>query len=135
MFFACAEKVIEPPEDLISKEKMTNILYDLALLNSAKSTNKAVLQKYSVEVMPYLYEKYEIDSVQFTKSDLYYASIPLEYEAIYTEIESRLEKEVDKMDEERKQKTEAAREKSKKLRDSLKSNASNIVKDSVLEEK
>ena len=34
---SCAEKVVDEPENLISKEKMTEILHDLAILNAAKS--------------------------------------------------------------------------------------------------
>ena len=117
---SCAEKVIEPPADLIAKDKMIDILYDLALLNSANSTNPDALKKNSVETMPYLFEKYDIDSVQFSQSDLYYASVPLEYESIYETIQSRLEKEIQVFDEERQQKTEKAREKAAKVRDSLK---------------
>jgi len=117
---SCAEKVIEPPENLIPKEKMTNILYDLALLNAANSTNPNALKNNSVETMPYLFEKYSIDSVQFSQSDLYYASVPLEYESIYETIQSRLEKEINVYDDERQKKTEAAREKADKVRDSLK---------------
>jgi len=117
---SCAEKVIEPPENLITKDKMTNILYDLALLNSANSTNPNALKNNSVEIMPYIFEKYNIDSIQFSQSDIYYASIPLEYEVMYKTIQSRLENEVKLIDEARQEKTTKAREKADQVRDSLK---------------
>ena len=120
LFVSCAEKVIEPPEDLIPKEKMTNILYDLALLNAAGSTNPEALKNNDIEIMPYLFEKYAIDSVQFSESDLYYASVPLEYEGIYKTVQSRLEDKITVLDEKRKEKTEKARQRSQKVRDSLK---------------
>ena len=122
---SCAEKVIEPPENLIPKEKMTEVLYDLALLNSARTTNPKALKDHSVEIMPFLFEKYGIDSIQFVQSDLYYASFPLEYEAMYNTIESRLDKEVKAIDEERKQKNDKSRKKADRVRDSIKKASEN----------
>ena len=69
------------------------ILRDLAILNAGRTTNVAILQKNDIEPMPYLYAKYGIDSTQFSESDLYYASIPEEYEDIYAKVEERLETE------------------------------------------
>ncbi len=119
LLFSCAEKVIEEPENLIPKDKMTDILYDLALLNSTVSVNRAAFEKRGVEVMPYLYEKYNIDSIQFVSSDLYYASIPLEYEAMYTAIVERLQKEVDDIEDARKQKNDSIVKNKVKAKDSL----------------
>ena len=42
--------------------------------------------------MPYLFEKYGVDSLQFVESDRYYASIPVMYEEIYLEVKAELEK-------------------------------------------
>ncbi len=36
--FSCGEEVIEKPINLIPKEKMIDILYDLAIINAAKSS-------------------------------------------------------------------------------------------------
>ena len=87
----CNEKLIEKPEDLISKPTMVDILYDLAIINAAKATNPNTLLENQVEPMPYIYEQYGIDSLRFVRSDLYYASVPLEYEAIYEAVKARLE--------------------------------------------
>ena len=91
LFFSCAEKLKERPEKLIPKEKMVEIIKDLAILNSARTTYVAILQKNGVEPMSYLYAKYGIDSTQFSDSNRYYASIPEEYEEIYSKVEARLE--------------------------------------------
>ena len=122
--FSCKEKLIEPPEDLIPQAEMTEILYDLALLNGLKSTNATVLDKYEIETMPYLYKKYEIDSLQFIKSDEYYASVPAIYQTMYSTIQGRLDNKKEEFDKLRQQKTDSARSKSKKVRDSLKKKAS-----------
>lgn len=120
VLWSCAEKVIEPPQNLIAKDKMIEILYDLALLNAANATNPKALKDNSVEIMPYLFEKHQIDSIQFTESDLYYASMPLEYENIYETILQRIEIEVEEVEKARKIKTENARKNADKVRDSLK---------------
>ena len=102
LVLACNEKVIEPPENLIPQKVMVNILYDLSVLNAAKNTNPEVLKDNRIETMEYLYSKYTIDSVQFVRSDLYYASIPLEYEKIYKAVEARLTETKENFEEERK---------------------------------
>ncbi|MEM8999346.1 MAG: DUF4296 domain-containing protein [Bacteroidota bacterium] len=117
---ACGEKVIKEPENLIAKEKMTAILYDIAVVQAAVATNKSIVEKYDIEVMAFIFDRYGIDSVQFAESDLYYASIPLEYEAIYAEIERRFEHEKTTLEEARKQKNDSIRNQTKKRADSVK---------------
>lgn len=91
LLVGCAEEVIKKPEDLIPREKMTNILYDISLLTSAKNTDRAVLFNHGIETMDYIYKKYDVDSVQFVKSDEYYASKPQEYQDIFESIKKRLD--------------------------------------------
>ncbi|MGB5203542.1 DUF4296 domain-containing protein [Eudoraea sp.] len=93
ILFSCGEEVIDKPVNLISKEKMIDILYDLAIIDAAKSTGPQVMENKNFVPMEFIYNKYEIDSMQFVSSDLYYASIPLEYEDIYKKIEDRIVKE------------------------------------------
>jgi hypothetical protein len=92
ILFSCGEEVIEKPVDLISKEKMIDILHDLAIINAAKTTGPRVMEDKNFAPMQFIYDKYEIDSTQFVSSDLYYASKPLEYEDIYKKIEERIKK-------------------------------------------
>lgn len=82
---------MKQPENLIPKEKMVQILSDLAIMNAARTTNVAILRRNNVETMSYLYSKYSIDSTQFSDSDLYYTSLPEEYEDIYAKVEADLE--------------------------------------------
>lgn len=99
VLFSCNEKVVEKPENLIPSEKMTSVLYDMAVINAAKNMNQDILNEYDIEPMGYIYSKYGIDSLQFVKSDLYYASNPSEYEAIYTAVKDKLEKDEQYMEE------------------------------------
>ncbi|WP_297705599.1 DUF4296 domain-containing protein [uncultured Eudoraea sp.] len=90
VFISCGEEVIEKPVNLISKEKMIDVLYDMAIINSAKATKPQELENRNFVPMQFIYDKYDIDSIQFISSDLYYASLPLEYEDIYRKIENRI---------------------------------------------
>ena len=53
------------PKNLISKDKMVNIIMDIRLLSSANGTNKTTLQKNNLIAETYVFKKYDIDSLQF----------------------------------------------------------------------
>ncbi|MHA7829569.1 MAG: DUF4296 domain-containing protein [Flagellimonas sp.] len=120
LLVSCAEKVVEEPENLIPKEKMTEILHDLAILNAAKSGASRKFKDSGVDVMEFLYKKYDIDSTQFSESDLYYASIPLEYQSIYENVEKRLGRKKDTLEAIGKRRNDSVRQANKKRTDSLK---------------
>ena len=119
--FSCAEKVIEPPEDLIPKEKMVDILHDLAILNATRTSFGSVLEDNEIEIMDFLFRKYEIDSLQFAKSDRYYASIPLEYQRIYEEVESKIQQQRKSLEDATKRRNDSIRKAQEVKKDSLKS--------------
>lgn len=102
MLLSCNEKVVEKPENLIPEEKMVAVLYDMAVINAAKNMNQDILLEYDIEPMAYIYSKHGVDSLQFVKSDLYYASNPSEYETIYTAVKDKLEKDEQYMEEHQK---------------------------------
>lgn len=107
LLLSCRKPAVEKPDDLISEDKIEDILYDLAILNSAKGIS---VKKFEETISPetYLYEKYEIDSAQFARSVMYYAAYPETYLALQKNVEMRLT--------EAKEAAEAA----KKMSDSLK---------------
>jgi hypothetical protein len=109
LLLSCAEEVIQKPDNLIPTKKMTHILYDIAIINAAKNTNPWILKENNVETMDYIYGKYGIDSSQFVLSDTYYASRPLEYEAIYKKVDARLAKERDSLEERRRMESDSIR--------------------------
>tara|TARA_R110002012_G_scaffold78434_2_gene199822 strand:+ start:5822 stop:6268 length:447 start_codon:yes stop_codon:yes gene_type:complete len=120
LLVSCAEKVVEEPENLIPKEKMTEILHDLAILNAAKSGASRKFKDSGIDVMEFLYKKYDIDSTQFSESDLYYASIPLEYQSIYENVEKRLGRKKDTLEAIGKRRNDSVRQANIKRTDSLK---------------
>lgn len=117
---SCGEKVIKEPENLIGEEKMSMILCDIAIFTSAKGAYPKILEENSIEQMPFIFEKYKIDSTQFVQSDLYYASIPLKYQSIYEAVEACLEKEIKLFNDAKKRKSDSINNAEKRKSDSLK---------------
>jgi hypothetical protein len=113
LLLGCAEKQLDKPGNLLSKEEMTAILFDISALNAIDGTYPNVLERNDLSVMEYVYEKYGIDSAQFASSDLYYASIPVEYEAIYQALEERMGQKRDSINEVLRNSNQAEREKLK----------------------
>jgi hypothetical protein len=66
--------------------------------------------------MPYIFDKYGIDSTQFMSSDIYYASRPADYESIYKVVEARLKVQKDSMEEERLKISDSIRTEAEKRR-------------------
>lgn len=98
------------PENLIAKDKMVDILFDVFVFNAAKGTDKRILEKNNVTPDVYIYEKYQIDSLQFVKSNEYYAYDIKDYEEMINKVEAKIEakkifyqKEID-LEEERRRK-------------------------------
>ena len=116
---SCGEKVLEKPENLIPKEKMTAILYDLAILNATKSSFSSVFDDSGIDIMEFLYKKYDVDSTQFAQSDLYYASVPLEYQSIYEEVDARIEKKKEAMEANTQRRNDSIREAQNQRKDSI----------------
>ena len=88
----------EKPENLISEEKMIDILTDVYLSNAAKSVNNKVIRQKGLKLDSLIYKKYQIDSLQFLKSHEYYNADLNTYNSFFVEIEKRLQAMLDKTD-------------------------------------
>ena len=114
------------PDNLISKDKMSEVLYDLYIINAAKGVNKKLLEANGFKPETYVLTKHNIDSLQFVDSNMYYAFDTDIYEAIIDKVKVRLDEE--KMEFEALQKTEEVAKKRK--RDSI-NKIKNKSKDSI----
>ena len=92
LIFSCKEEVVKKPENLVEKEIMVDVMYDLALLEAIKYQSPNALQAHKINPDEYIYKKYKIDSAQFVQSNMYYASDYKEYKKMYDQINSRLVK-------------------------------------------
>lgn len=126
-FIGCQEvKRPEKPENLIPKDKMVAILVESYTGNAARSINNRVLRDQVVTLDSLIYTKFEIDSLQFAKSNAYYASQINEYIALLKEVEERLVNQKAEIDtiiireaRFKKDSTDKAREKLKNEKDSV----------------
>lgn len=78
------------PDNLISKDKMVEVLYDVYILNAAKGSTKSVLEKNGIFPEDFVFEKHNIDSLQFAKSNEYYGFYVEEYESILSRLEQKV---------------------------------------------
>lgn len=118
-FFGCQNiQYPERPKDLIPEDKMVEVLIDVHLFNAAKSVNRLPLQQTGMTPHQFIYEKHDIDSVQYEKSNAYYGANLNTYERIHTSVKIFLENQKTEID------TVIARE--RRIQDSIK-----IVTDSI----
>ena len=88
---SCGNEIVEKPENLIPEDQMTAILYDLSLLDAIRAQRPLVLQQMKIKPTAYIYKKYNIDSIQFAKSNAYYAADLKVYKKMYDEVAQKLE--------------------------------------------
>jgi len=99
LFFSivsCNDNTIEKPKNLIEKDKMIDILYDLSLLDAIK-TQYIDGGISSQKANEYIYKKYKIDSLQLVQSNKYYASDIEEYKKMFEKVKSKLDQENNKL--------------------------------------
>lgn len=90
LFLACNNSPVEKPDTLLSKDEMTNIIYDVMLLQASKSYNNVEVKKEDLKIESYIFDKYKIDSTTYHQNQRYYASKPKEYEKMYKEVVEKL---------------------------------------------
>lgn len=88
----CKKELVKEPKQLINKEKMVDIMYDLAFLDGMKVEDPTLVDSLKISTNEYIYKKYKIDSVQFAQSNIYYAADYKEYEKMYNMVKVRIEK-------------------------------------------
>ena len=129
MFFSCKKELVKTPNHLIEKDKMVNIMYDLALLEAIKTQNPSSLDSFKINSNEYIFKKYKIDSLQFAQNNIYYAADYKEYKIMFEKIKSRLDKNkisVEKLIKVKKKKADLLKKQQKKLK--IKREADSIKK-------
>lgn len=90
LFLSCESKIkYDKPKDLIPKGQMIDLLYDIHIVNGTSGIQNKNLEK-NINYMTFIYQKYNIDSIQFASSNVYYTANISEYEEIFKEVEKRL---------------------------------------------
>lgn len=97
---SCAEVVVEEPENLIPEQVLSEIYFDVSLINASKNSGYDKFREQGINTWEYIYEKYDIDSAQLAESGNYYASIPLVHERIFERVANKLDSLKTEFDEE-----------------------------------
>lgn len=92
VFLGCQD-VTRPqkPEDLIPMDKMVDVLVEAYLANAAQSVRNKTIVHQGIKMDSLIYTKYGIDSLQFVKSNEYYAADANVYLDIFKKVEEKLE--------------------------------------------
>ena len=106
----------EAPADLLTKQQMADILYDMFVLNAAKGSSLKILQENGVDPDTYVLEKHQIDSARFVRSNDYFAYSHQDYSEIMDMIQERVEKEKEYFE----LKLEEENDEAQRIKDSLK---------------
>lgn len=80
----------ERPKDLISKEKMVDILTEAYLNNAARSIDNKTILENGIQMDSLIYRKFEVDSLQLVRSNAFYAADVNIYMEIFQKVEARL---------------------------------------------
>ena len=83
------------PEDLISKEKMESIIFDIMILNASSGYDLKIDNDMISDEL--IFRKYDIDSAQFYNSELYYSRNPKIHFNIYSNVKRRIQKSADSL--------------------------------------
>ena len=95
LFVSCQNNPIEKPDNLIDQDKMVDIMFDINVLEAMKSQTTVVLETNNINPNTYIYKKHNIDSLQFAKSDKYYASDVKKYKEIFDAVNKRIEEQIE----------------------------------------
>ncbi|HEA29081.1 MAG TPA: DUF4296 domain-containing protein [Leeuwenhoekiella sp.] len=100
LLFAACQNVDRPekPDNLIGEDELKDILYDVSLINAARDFSRGQLKNAGLEPNKFIYEKYDIDSLQFAKTVAYYSVDFNRYLKIWEDVSKRLENKRDEVD-------------------------------------
>lgn len=108
------------PDNFIEREKMTDILYDISLLRALKTYSVNDMRALGLEPDTFIYDKYDVDSLQLAQSIDYYSVNFNEYTSIWEEVNARLTAQRDEIQFEQNDLDSIRIEESKRRRDSIK---------------
>jgi len=112
-FLGCQDvKQPEKPKNLISKEKMVDMLTEAYLANAARSVNNQAIEDKGIKMDSLIYKNFGVDSLQFANSNEYYAADINTYMEIFQQVEARITSMQQRLD--------SIREMDKSRRDSIK---------------
>lgn len=114
--FSCTSNTIfEKPKDLIPKDTMCLLIQEMAIASSSKYIKNKNLEK-NIEYMPLVFDRFQIDSIRFQTSNLYYMSKIDVYQEIFIDAKTNLEKQKKFFEQVKKQKDSLRKDSISKIR-------------------
>lgn len=83
--------IFEKPTDLIPKDTMSLLVQEMMIASSATYIKNKNMER-NINYMPLVYKRFQIDSVRFQTSNLYYMSKIDEYKLIFEDAKNSLKK-------------------------------------------
>nr|WP_262896266.1 DUF4296 domain-containing protein [Aureibaculum flavum] len=74
---------------MIEKDQMIKIWTDIYIARGARSV-QTIDKRNNINYLPLVFEKYKIDSTQFSESNLFYTSKIDDYQKMFEEVNRRL---------------------------------------------
>lgn len=93
LIISCANNAVQKPDNLIERDVMVDILYDITVIQSANNFSPATFSQNDIKVNEIIYKKYNIDSASFAQSNRYYASDPHKYQKMFKKVSERIDAE------------------------------------------
>lgn len=91
MIVACQDvQRPEKPKNLIAKDVMAEVLTEAYLANAGRSVDNKTVEIKGVKIDSFIYNKFGIDSLQFVRSNNYYAADINTYVDIFQKVEENL---------------------------------------------
>lgn len=97
MVSCTSNTIYKKPVDLIPKDSMSLLVQELMLASSAEFLINKNLQR-NINYMPFVYDRFKIDSARFQSSNLYYMSKIDDYQRIFQDAENSLKQQKDYYD-------------------------------------
>ncbi|MCL1822105.1 MAG: DUF4296 domain-containing protein [Prolixibacteraceae bacterium] len=98
---SCEKEVVEKPKNLVSRDKMINIIVDLHLSDAvfqSRRYSSDQLRKFSeADLYHSVLKKYNVADSVFEKSLIHYASQPKELERMYSKVVGKLKEKEERL--------------------------------------
>ena len=101
---------------------MVEIIYDMSIISAAKGVNKRIIENKGIVPQKYIYDKHNIDSLQFARSNEYYSYDLRTYQKLYDRVKTKLQQDkarFNKIIEADRTKKDSISEKNRARRDSI----------------
>ena len=129
--FSCQQEAVKKPTNFIDKNKMVDLIVDMKIAEKAKNVQNKDKKK-NKNYMSFVFDKYQIDSLQFKENNDYYTNNIELYQEIYETVSTRLKDSVTKYKKIKKVNDSLAKLKKKKKlllnKDKFKKPANNLIK-------